>query len=51
MTDYTSTDYTKNETELSWNIGPSAVCDENQTRLDNDVIDYIGVVHTKNEGE
>lgn len=30
VTDCTGVVYTENETELSWSIEPSAVCDENQ---------------------
>ena len=30
MSNHTSAIYTEKETELSWPIGPSAVCDENQ---------------------
>ena len=29
MTDYTSAFYTENDTELLWQIKPSAICDEN----------------------
>lgn len=49
MTDCTNAVYVENDTELSLLIGPSVICDENQTG--NDVIDYIGVVYTETETE
>lgn len=41
--------YTENETEMSWSIGPSLVCDK--IKQDNDMTDCTGVVHIKNENE
>ena len=43
----TDTIYVKNKKKLSWLIGPSMKCDENQAR--NDVTDRTNVVYAKNE--
>lgn len=39
--------YAKNDTHMSWSIGPSVVYDK--TRQDTDVTDHTSVVHVENK--
>ena len=45
MTDHIDTIYIKNDTELSWPIGSSVVCGENQTEQRQD--QFVGLVYAE----
>ena len=49
MIDRTGTVYVENDTELSWLIKLSVVCDENQ--IGQDMTDNIGVIYVENHTE